>query len=114
MAVEARAASEPTGRWVAVATTVLDDPDPLVRLRAAELLVRYAADPGKAADVMRDALGDSNPAMRQAAVDRLPAMPAAVLERDLPTLRRLLRDPFAPARLQAAAAILRISGALAP
>jgi HEAT repeat protein len=113
LAVEARAASEPTGPWVGVATKVLDDPDPLVRLRAAELLVRHAADPGKAADVLRGALADSNPAMRQVAVDRLSAMPITFLERDLPTLRKLLRDGFVPARLEAAAAVLRISGALA-
>jgi hypothetical protein len=52
--------------------------------------------------------------MRQAALDRLPALPPTVLDRDLPTLRKLLRDPFPPARIEAAAALLRVSGALTP
>ena len=49
IAVEAGASANPSGQWVGVATGVLQDPDPLVRLRAAELLLQYAADPGAAA-----------------------------------------------------------------
>jgi HEAT repeat protein len=114
LAVEARAAREPTGAWIGVASSVLDDPDPLVRLRAAELLVRHAAEPGRASDVLQEALADTNPAMRQTAADRLASLPAAALDRNLPVLRKLLRDSFAPSRLEAAAALLRASGAITP
>lgn len=114
LAVEARAAREPNGAWIGVASSVLDDPDPLVRLRAAELLVRYAADPGRASDVLQQALTDTNPAMRQSAADRLASLPGAALDRNLPALRKLLRDSFAPSRLEAAAALLRASGAITP
>ena len=112
LVVEARAASDPAGAWVGVATSVLQDPDPLVRLRAAELLLTHAANPGSAFDVLRQALTDSNPAMRQAAADRLDHIPVTALDRDLPTLRKLFRDPSPLAQLESAAAILRIAGAL--
>ena len=112
MAVEAGAAGNPTGSWVAVATGVLQDPDPLVRLRAAELLLQHAADPGTAGEVFAQALGDTNPAMRYAAAQRLDRLPAAALERDLTTLRKLLRDASPLVQLEAAGGILRIAGAL--
>ncbi len=111
IAVEAGAAGNPTGPWVGVATGVLRDPDPLVRLRAAELLLQHAADPGAAGEVFAQALGDTNPAMRHAAAQRLDRLPAAALERDLATLRKLLRDPSPLAQLEAAGGILRIAGA---
>jgi HEAT repeat protein len=111
IAVEAGAAGNPTGPWVGVASGVLQDPDPLVRLRAAELLLQHAAEPGAAAEVFAQALGDSNPAMRHAAAQRLDRLPPAALERDLPTLRKLLRDASPLVQLEAAAGILRISGA---
>jgi HEAT repeats len=112
IAVEAGASANPSGQWVGVATGVLQDPDPLVRLRAAELLLQYAADPGAAAEVFAQALGDTNPAMRHAAAQRLDRLPAGALERDLPALRKLLRDPSPLVQLEAAAGILRVAGAI--
>jgi HEAT repeat protein len=111
LAVEASAPGNPTGPWTSVAAGVLRDPDPLVRLRAAELLLQHAADPGGAQDVFAEALADSNPAMRHAAAARLDQLPAGALERDLPTLRKLLRDASPAVQIEAAAAILRVSGA---
>ena len=111
LAVEAGAAGNPTGAWVGVATGVLQDPDPLVRLRAAELLLQHAAEPGAARDVFAQALGDTNPAMRFAAARRLDNIPAAALEGDLATLRKLLRDSSPLVQLAAAGGILRIAGA---
>ena len=112
IAVEAGASANPSGQWVGVATGVLQDADPLVRLRAAELLLQYAADPGAAGEVFAQALGDTNPAMRHAAAQRLDRLPAGALERDLPTLRTLLRDPSPLVRLEAAGGILRVAGAI--
>ena len=112
MAVEAGASANPSGQWVGVATGVLQDADPLVRLRAAELLLQYAAEPGAAGDVFAQALGDTNPAMRHAAAQRLDRLPAGALERDLPTLRKLLRDPSPLVQLEAAGGILRVAGAI--
>ena len=111
-AVEASAAGNPTGAWVSVASGVLSDPDPLVRLQAAELLLQHAADPGKAREVLFSALGDSNPAMRTAAAQSLERIPAVALENDLGMLRRLLRDPSPLVQLEAAAGLLRVSGAM--
>jgi HEAT repeat protein len=111
IAVEAGAASNPTGPWVGVATGVLQDPDPLVRLRAAELLLQYAADPGAAGQVFSQALGDTNPAMRHAAARRMDRLPATALERDLATLRKLLRDPSPLVQIEAAGGILKVAGA---
>ena len=112
LAVEASAAGNPTGAWVSVATGVLTDPDPLVRLQAAELLMQHAANPGNARDVLFSALGDANPAMRTAAARSLERIPAAALENDLGALRRLLRDPSPLVQLEAAAGLLRVSGAM--
>jgi len=112
LAVEASAAGNPTGAWVGVASGVLNDPDPLVRLQAAELLLQHAADPGKAREVLFSALGDSNPAMRTAAAQSLERIPAVALENDLGVLRKLLRDPSPLVQLEAAAGLLRVSGAM--
>jgi hypothetical protein len=112
LAVEASAAGNPNGAWVGVAAGVLQDPDPLVRLRAADLLLQHAADPGPAAQVMAQALADPNPAMKYAAARYLDRLPAAALERDLATLRRLLRDPAPEVQVEAAAGVLRVTGAI--
>jgi HEAT repeat protein len=112
LAVEAGAAGNPAGPWVAVATGVLKDPDPVVRLRAAELLLQHASDPGEAREIFAQALGDSNPAMRDAAAQRLRHLPAAGLDRDLPVLRKLLRSQSPQAQLEAAGSILRVAGAI--
>jgi hypothetical protein len=112
LAVEASASSSPTGPWVGVATGVLNDPDPLVRLRAAELLVKHAADPGPARDVLTSALADPNPAMSEAAARQLHSLPPGALGGDPATLRKLLRSPSPFAQLEAAGGLLKIAGAL--
>jgi HEAT repeat protein len=111
LAVEADAPGQPTGSWTSVANEVLKDPDPLVRLRAAELLLQHAADPSAAQEVMRQALTDTNPAMRDAAAQRLAHVPAEALGQDVATLRKLLRDSSALVQVEAAGSILRLSGA---
>ena len=110
LAVEASAAGNPTGPWVGVATGVLNDPDPLVRLRAAELLVRHAPDSTQAREVLTNALADANPAMAEAAARQLHSLPAGSLGSDPAALRKLLRSPSPFAQLEAAGTLLRIAG----
>jgi len=112
LAVEGTAPGNPTGPWTAIAAGVLQDPDPLVKLRAAQLLLQHAAEPGAARDTLAQALADSNPATRSAAAQLLDSIPARALDQDLPGLRKLLRDPVPLVRVEAAAGILRISGAI--
>jgi HEAT repeat protein len=61
---------------------------------------------------MAQALADPNPAMKYAAARYLDRLPAGVLERDLPTLRRLLRDPAPEVQVEAAGGILRVAAAI--
>lgn len=112
LAVEANAAGNPAGPWVGVATGVLTDPDPLVRLRAAELLVKHAAEPGLAREVLANALSDTNPAMAEAAARQLHDLPPGALGSDPVVLRKLLRSPSPFAQIEAAAGLLRMAGAL--
>ncbi|HET7219360.1 MAG TPA: HEAT repeat domain-containing protein [Vicinamibacterales bacterium] len=112
LAVEAGAAGNPSGPWVGVATSVLNDPDPLVRLRAAELLVKHASDSGQAREVLTNALTDSNPAMAEAAARQLHNLPAGALGSDPVALRKLLRSPSPFAQLEAAGTLLRIAGSV--
>ena len=110
LAVEANASGNPAGPWVGVATAVLNDADPLVRLRAAELLVKHAADPGQARDVLTNALTDANPAMSEAAARQLHGLQLGALGNDLTVLRKLLRTPSAFAQLEAAGTVLKLAG----
>lgn len=112
LAVESSATSSPTGAWVAVATEVLKDPDPLVRLRAAQLLLQHAMDTGPARQLLAESLADPNPAMRTAAARVMERVPPSVLANDLPSLRKLLRDASPLVQLGAASAILHSSGAI--
>jgi HEAT repeat protein len=111
LAAEVTAPGSPSGPWVAEATRVLQDPDPLARLRAAELLVRHAADPSAGLEALRVALAENNPAIRFAAADLLEDLPRSPIAEDLPSVRRLLRDPSAPVRVEAAGILLRLSAA---
>lgn len=110
MAVEDSVAREPAGTWVAVANQVMDGPDPLARLDAASLLARYSADPARGYQVLTQALADPAPAVRFVAAQELRDIPPRLLGSDLPTLRRLLRDPERRVRIAAAGALLRLAG----
>lgn len=112
MLAELAAPSNATGPWVATATKALDDPDPLVRLSAAQLLVKYAADPSAGLAAIAAGLADTNPAMRLATSRGLEEIPTALLGTDLPALRRWLRDATPQVRIAAAAALLRLAGGI--
>jgi HEAT repeat protein len=110
MLAEIAAPQNPNGTWVATAAKALEDPDPLVRLSAAELIVKYAADPKPGLAMLTGALADPNPAMRLAASRELEEVPTPLLGNDLPALRRWLRDSTPQVRIAAAAALLRLAG----
>jgi HEAT repeat protein len=112
MAAEVAAPGNPSGAWVAAATAALQDPDPMARLGAAELLMKYAADPAPGKAVLDQALADPNPAMRLAAALTLDEIPPGVLGTDVAQLRRLLRDPDAQVRIAAAGSLLRLTGGI--
>jgi HEAT repeat protein len=112
MAAEVAAPGAPAGAWVAAATAALQDPDPMARLGAADLLIRYAADPTAGKAVLDQALADSNPAMRLVAARALAEIPPAALGTDIVQLRRLLRDTEAQIRIAAAGSLLRLTGGI--
>lgn len=93
------------GPWVGVVRPLLQNQDGLIRLHAARTLA--PVDPEAARQVLQDAAGDPNPAVRASAaaiVEQLPA--AATSAADISALRRLLRDPDTLVRLRAAGALL--------
>lgn len=110
MAAEGAAAASPTGPWVATATTALQDPDPLARLTAAQLLLAHGADPTAALATLNQAMSDPNPALRLAATRAFEQVPRDALGTDIASLRRLLRDGDPRVRIVASAALLRLSG----
>jgi HEAT repeat protein len=110
LAVEGSAPADPNGAWVAVAKSAMQDADPLVRLRAAGLIARYAADPKPGVDALHQAMADANPAMQEAAATEFSRLPAAAAATDIAALRKGLRSSAAEVRLVSAAGLLKIAG----
>lgn len=93
------------GPWVEAVRPLLNDPMGLVRLQAARLIA--PVDPDAAAATLGRATQDDNPVVRAAATRIVEERAEkGVLLLDLPTLRRLLRDPDSAIRLSAASALL--------
>jgi HEAT repeat protein len=109
IAAAAAAAAAPNGPWDSAAEALLEDPDPLVRLRAAALLLEHDRSTGKANAVLAAGIGDASPAVRTAASNlvidaiRKPGVPL-----DLPALRRMLRDRLPEIQAAAAGSLLRL------
>jgi len=87
---------------------LLDNPDGVVRLHAAQALA--PVDPDAARRVLDDALSDPNPVVRLESATALDT----VIERqpyvlDLPALRQRLRDRDPHVRLTVASALLKIA-----
>lgn len=105
-AVAAQADKNADGAWISIVEALLQDPDPLLRVRAAEVLIRRAGDPASGRAALLTALSDPNPAVRSEAAALLPEL----VDRgrpDLALFRRLLRDPLPETRIAAARALLR-------
>jgi HEAT repeat protein len=97
-----------TGAWVNALMPLLQDTAGLTRLRAAELLA--PVNPEAARGVLTAAAADNNPVVRAEATRILdaPAI-AAAIPSDLPSLRRLLRDPDPGVRLHAAGIVIGLA-----
>jgi hypothetical protein len=108
-AAGADAEKSPDGPWVGVAEGLLRDPDPLVQVRAAELLMKKARDPGAGIAAIERALSDPNPAVRSEGAALLPEA-AARGAIDLKHLRQLLRDPLPEVRIGSARALIAATG----
>jgi len=110
MAAAAAAAEAPNGPWDAAAESLLADPDPLVRLRAAALLREHGRSIEKAEAVLAAGLTDAAPAVRTAASNLvIEAIRKPGAQQDIPTLRRLLRDRLPEIQSAAAGSLLRAS-----
>lgn len=104
LAARLAAEQNPQGNWTSLAESLLQDADPLVRLQAAGLLLKYGRSEG-IQPAIQAALGDPAPFVRTQAArilsDRLTAT-----DPNLPDLRRLLRDPLPEVQIAAARALL--------
>ena len=112
MAAQASAQGNPSGPWTTVATAALQDPDPIARLTAAQLLIEHGADPAAALATVHQSLEDPNPALRLVAVRTVQNVPPQALATDIPSLRALLRDTDPRLRIAAAGALLRLAGGI--
>jgi hypothetical protein len=81
-------------------------------IHAVELLMAH--DPVRAAESLREALGDGSANVRVQALGLLYRMPAAIEPRDLATFQRLLRDTNTFVRVEAATALLGRSTVCSP
>jgi HEAT repeat protein len=109
-AAQAVAPTSQGGPWVAIATSALQDPDPITRLSAAETLLRYAPDNSVARETVRRALTDGNPAIRQMAAQSVSRMPVSTAAVDVAQLVRMLRDTSPNVRIAAAGTVLKLAG----
>jgi HEAT repeat protein len=96
------------GPWVEAVRPLLQNPDGVVRLHAAQALA--PVDPDAARQTLHAALSDPNPVVRLESATALDT----VIERqpyvlDLPSLRLRLRDRDAHVRLTVASALLRLA-----
>ena len=98
-----RMAGNPDGAWQTAVRKALDDPDPLVRVTAAELLATHDRD--LARNALEGLLLDDNPVIREKASQAMVQRIAG----DFATLRRFLRAPDLAARVAAAGRVLELT-----
>jgi HEAT repeat protein len=108
LAASAAAEEAPQGPWSEAAQSLLRDADPLVRLRAAALLVRHGRESEAAEAVLAAGLADPSPAVRSEAANLV----SGTIQRtggfeDLPALRRMLRDQLPDIQAAGASGLLR-------
>lgn len=102
-AMQRDAAADPGGPWVQQAEALLQDQDPVARLRAAELLIRHGRG-GSAATILQNGLTAESAAQRTIAARVLSG--ALATTGNFVTLRKMLTDPLPEVRLEAARALL--------
>jgi HEAT repeat protein len=106
IAAAAAADRSPSGDWPVMTQPLLTDPDPMVRLRAASLLLKHGRETDPAHAVLSAGLADPSPALRTAAVQLTADLVRDQDAADIPALRRMLRDPLPEIRVAAAGALL--------
>ena len=94
---------EPRGAWPTVAESLLNDPDPAVRLGAIKLLLSHERFEAAAA-ALAAALDDPSAPFRTMAAALLVGVPQT--DRGYALIRQALRDPLADIRVEAARALL--------
>ena len=96
------------GPWVAAVRSLLDNPEGLTRIEAAQAIA--PVDPDAARRVLEAALTDGNPAVRYESARIAQETPALSFDgSDLASLRRRLKDPDPAVRLAVAGALLRLA-----
>jgi HEAT repeat protein len=106
IAAAAAARQNPQGPWAEKARALLSDPDPLLRLKAARLLLDHDREVDAATSTLSASLSDDTPAVRTEAAHVLREISQRRPAQDPASLRRLLRDPVPEVRIEAAAAVL--------
>ena len=96
------------GPWVEALVPLLDDPDGLNRLRAAELLAPLK--PELARPVLEKAATDTNPVVRADAARILTSTETGfTTPGSLPVFRRMMRDADAAVRVQGASGVMKVA-----
>jgi HEAT repeat protein len=107
IAARTAARENPQGPWAGTVEGLLTDPDPLLRLKAARLLLESGRPSPAASAALTAALADQSPALRTEAARLLREtgrqQPAAG---DPGSLRRLLRDRLPDVQIEAARGLL--------
>ena len=104
----AQAEQSAQGAWVAAVEQLLQDPDPLLRVRAIALLLERTTDNAAGRAALLAALSDASPAVRTEAAALLPqAVQRGAIP--VPAVRGLLRDTLPDVRVHAARALLRLT-----
>jgi HEAT repeat protein len=106
LAATAGATQAPSGGWELVAESLLTDPDPLVKLRAAALLLEHGRKPDAASEVLAAGISNPSPAVRTSAARFVVRSIQKAGAQDLPTLRRMLRDRLPEIQVAAADGVL--------
>jgi HEAT repeat protein len=110
IAARVAARDNPQGPWTDTVQRLLKDPDPLLRLKAARVLLESGRQLDAASAALAAALGDETPAIRTEAARLLRDLgqrqPAAA---DPAHLRRLLRDRLPDIQIEAARGLLALT-----
>jgi HEAT repeat protein len=107
LAATAAATQNPSGTWELVAESLLTDPDPLVRVKAAALLLEHGRKADTASAVLSAGMSDPSPAVRTSAAKLVIRSIQKAGAQDLPTLRLMLRDRLPDIQVAAASGVLR-------
>jgi HEAT repeat protein len=106
LAATAAARQDPQGPWDEKVGPMLRDPDPMLRLEAARVLLEGGRQREAALATLGAGLSDDTPAVKTAAARTLRLLGQQSLPPDLPSLRRLLRDRLPDVQIEAARALV--------